>query len=111
MCGRGVSIKCWVCWVALACSAMGVVVTGAEIERSASVSPVPADVQVAKVAGAKPRNVVFILSDDHRYDAMSFLGHQFAETPHFGHCQQLCLHWPVYQTLFHQTDPYSDLLV
>ena len=82
MCGRGVSIKCWVCWVALACSAMGVVVTGAEIERSASVSPVPADVQVAKVAGAKPRNVVFILSDDHRYDAMSFLGHQFAETPH-----------------------------
>ena len=61
---------------------MGVVVTGAEIERSASVSPVPTDVQVAKVAGAKPRNVVFILSDDHRYDAMSFLGHQFAETPH-----------------------------
>jgi hypothetical protein len=78
MCGRGVSIKCWVCWVALACSAMGVVVTGAEIERSASVSPVPADVQVHKVASAKPRNVVFILSDDHRYDAMSFLGHQFA---------------------------------
>jgi hypothetical protein len=31
--------------------------------------------------GAKPRNVVFILSDDHRYDAMSFLGHQFAKTP------------------------------
>ncbi|MEM6654331.1 MAG: sulfatase [Planctomycetota bacterium] len=29
----------------------------------------------------KPRNVVFILSDDHRYDAMSFMGHQFAETP------------------------------
>ena len=58
------------------------VVTGAEVERSARVVPVPADVQVAKVAGAKPRNVVFILSDDHRYDAMSFLGHQFAETPH-----------------------------
>ena len=31
---------------------------------------------------AKKRNVVFILSDDHRFDAMSFLGHQFAETPH-----------------------------
>ena len=29
-----------------------------------------------------PTNVVFILSDDHRYDAMSFLGHQLAETPH-----------------------------
>jgi len=26
--------------------------------------------------------VVFILSDDHRYDAMSFMGHQFVETPH-----------------------------
>ena len=82
MCGRGVSIKCWVCWIALAFSAIGVVVTGAEVERSASVLPVPEDVQVQKVAGAKPRNVVFILSDDHRYDAMSFLGHQFAETPH-----------------------------
>ena len=32
---------------------MSVVVTGAEIERSASVSPVPTDVQVAKVAGSK----------------------------------------------------------
>ena len=31
--------------------------------------------------GAKPRNVVFILADNHRYDAMSFLGHQFARTP------------------------------
>ena len=82
MCGRTVSINCWVCWVALACSAVGIVVTGAEVERSASVSPVPEDVQVQKVAGVKPRNVVFILSDDHRYDAMSFLGHQFAETPH-----------------------------
>ena len=33
------------------------------------------------IDGAKPRNVVFILSDDHRYDAMSFLGHEFVETP------------------------------
>ena len=40
------------------------------------------DDQVQKIAGSKPRNVVFILSDDHRYDAMSFMGHQFAETPH-----------------------------
>lgn len=48
----------------------------------AAVTPVPRDVVVQKVAGAKPRNVVFILADDHRYDAMSFLGHQFARTPH-----------------------------
>lgn len=48
---------------------------------SAAIVPVPRDVVPQKVAGAKPRNVVFILTDDHRYDAMSFLGHQFAQTP------------------------------
>ena len=44
-------------------------------------APVPTDVVPERLPGAKPRNVVFILSDDHRYDAMSFLGHQFARTP------------------------------
>ena len=43
-----------------------------------SVVPVPKEVAPQAVPGAKPRNVVFILSDDHRFDAMSFLGHQFA---------------------------------
>ena len=32
--------------------------------------------------GVKPRNVVFILTDDHRYDAMGFMGHPFLKTPH-----------------------------
>lgn len=31
-------------------------------------------VKATKIPGAKPRNVVFILSDDHRYDYMGFLG-------------------------------------
>jgi len=31
--------------------------------------------------GGKRRNVILILIDDHRYDAMSFLGHPFVETP------------------------------
>src|SRR3954471_20909204 len=44
-------------------------------------SPVPTEIVPQKIAGAKPRNVVFILSDDHRYDAMSFMGHPFARTP------------------------------
>ncbi|MEJ6571554.1 MAG: sulfatase [Akkermansiaceae bacterium] len=44
-------------------------------------SPVPTKVVPKTIEGSKPRNVVFILSDDHRYDAMSFLGHQFAKTP------------------------------
>jgi len=30
---------------------------------------------------AQQRNVVFILADDHRYDAMSFMGHPIVETP------------------------------
>lgn len=35
-----------------------------------------------RIAGTKPRNVVFILTDDHRYDAMGFLKSQaFLETP------------------------------
>jgi len=40
------------------------------------------ELPLSRISDAKPRNVVFILSDDHRYDAMSFMGHQFAETPH-----------------------------
>ena len=47
-----------------------------------AVVPVPSEVTPQRVAGATPRNVVFILSDDHRYDAMSFMNHQFAQTPH-----------------------------
>ena len=47
-----------------------------------AVVPVPSEVTPQRVAGAKPRNVIFILSDDHRYDAMSFMNHQFARTPH-----------------------------
>ena len=49
---------------------------------TADVVPVPDAVVPKKIAGAKPRNVVFILSDDHRYDAMSFMGHPLAKTPH-----------------------------
>ena len=47
----------------------------------ADVVPVPETVVPERITGAKPRNVVFILSDDHRYDAMSFLDHPFAQTP------------------------------
>ncbi|MCC9658320.1 sulfatase family protein [Rhodopirellula halodulae] len=31
--------------------------------------------------GVQPRNVVFILTDDHRFDAMGCAGHPFLETP------------------------------
>ena len=36
----------------------------------ADVTPVPNSVVPKKIEGVRPRNVVFILSDDHRYDAM-----------------------------------------
>ena len=39
------------------------------------------EVDLPRLPNAEPRNVVFILSDDHRYDAMGFLGHPFLETP------------------------------
>jgi N-acetylglucosamine-6-sulfatase len=48
----------------------------------AKVIPVPSSIEPKTIEGAKPRNVVFILSDDHRYDAMSFMGHPLAITPH-----------------------------
>lgn len=37
---------------------------------------------LAKIPGVKPRNIVVILSDDHRYDALGFMKSQsFLETP------------------------------
>ena len=39
------------------------------------------ELQLKEIAGNRPLNVVFILSDDHRYDVMSFLGHPWVETP------------------------------
>ena len=30
---------------------------------------------------AQPRNIVFVLTDDHRFDAAGFMGHPFLETP------------------------------
>ncbi|MPY88976.1 MAG: sulfatase-like hydrolase/transferase [Luteitalea sp.] len=38
--------------------------------------------QLTPVPNAQPRNVVFILVDDLRYDVFGFTGHPFIETPH-----------------------------
>lgn len=56
---------------------MSVMITVAHAGR-----PVPESVHPERSQNTQARNVVFILSDDHRYDAMSFMGHQFAQTPH-----------------------------
>jgi N-acetylglucosamine-6-sulfatase len=39
------------------------------------------EVEPQRDGGTVQRNVVFILSDDHRYDAMGFMNHPFLKTP------------------------------
>ena len=41
-----------------------------------------ADFKLDSAKGGKLRNIIFILTDDHRFDAMGFMGHPFLETPH-----------------------------
>ncbi|HEY0944564.1 MAG TPA: sulfatase [Opitutaceae bacterium] len=45
------------------------------------VSALPS-LRAAATDAARPRNIVFILTDDHRFDAMGFMRHPFLETPH-----------------------------
>jgi len=40
------------------------------------------EIRPEPLPGTRPRNVILILVDDHRYDALGFLGHPLAETPH-----------------------------
>lgn len=59
------------------------------------ISSVQADqsLELEKIDGAKPRNVLFILTDDHRYDAMEFLGHPFLETPNLNRIANEGIHF------------------
>lgn len=57
----------------------------------------------ARISGHKPKNVIFILSDDHRYDAMGFMGKiPFLQTPNMdrmagrsAYPQRLCFNSPL----------------
>jgi len=68
-----------------ACAAAVVVSAAMLLLPSSAAWAQPADAvdvpALGRRAGATPRNVIFILSDDHRYDAASFMGHPFLETP------------------------------
>lgn len=44
-------------------------------------SPGVVEVSPERLNEGKRRNIVFILSDDHRYDAMGFMDHPFLKTP------------------------------
>jgi len=48
---------------------------------AALAGPMTRKAQAAQRQGGKPRNIVFILIDDQRFDAMSLLGHPFLKTP------------------------------
>jgi N-acetylglucosamine-6-sulfatase len=54
-------------------------VLASAIPESAAQGGTPA---LARKPGARPRNVVIVLTDDHRYDLMGVMGHPFVETPH-----------------------------
>ena len=43
---------------------------------------------------AAKRNIIFVLADDHRYDAMGFLGHPWLETPHMDRMAKGGVHFP-----------------
>jgi N-acetylglucosamine-6-sulfatase len=63
------------------------------VPQPASVQRAAAPVQpLARVAGTTPRNVVFILSDDHRYDALGFMGHSIVKTPNMDRIAQRGVH-------------------
>lgn len=50
--------------------------------RSAILATLGAAASAAQTTRSRPRNIVFILTDDHRYDALGFLkGQAFLETP------------------------------
>jgi N-acetylglucosamine-6-sulfatase len=40
-----------------------------------------APLDLPRLPDAQPRNIIFVLTDDHRYDALGFLNHPFVETP------------------------------
>jgi len=50
-------------------------------------------VELKKIEGSKPLNVVYILIDDMRYDAMQFAGHPFLKTPHIDAMAQGGVHF------------------
>jgi N-acetylglucosamine-6-sulfatase len=58
--------------------ACGLLAAGLQVAAAESAS----SLALPRLANAKPRNIVLILTDDHRFDAMGFAGHPFLKTPH-----------------------------
>ncbi len=68
--------------VAVCCFMFGAMSKGAAQTRPlAGVATNAASLKLPEIPNAKHRNIVFILADDHRFDALGFLGHPFLQTP------------------------------
>ena len=62
------------------------------------------------IAQEKP-NIIFILCDDHRWDAMGFMGHPFLETPHMDRMAREGVHFEnafVIGIHYRGTDKYTE---
>ncbi|WP_145363536.1 sulfatase family protein [Stratiformator vulcanicus] len=54
-----------------------------------------ADLTVEKIDDRRPKNVIFVLSDDHRFDAMGFLGkYPWLKTPNMDRLASEGVHFP-----------------
>jgi len=53
-----------------------------------------ADLSLPKLPGTKPRNIIFVLADDHRYDAMGFLHHPWLKTPNMDRLAKNGVYFP-----------------
>ncbi len=74
---------CWFCAIlALICALVAMVeIPVAATNRRAGAGSTQS-LRLPRIPGVKPRNVIFILADDHRYDALGFLqGQAFLSTP------------------------------
>ena len=71
------------------------VAIGSESAAQTLVTSKPVSIKLPKLPGAKPRNVVFILTDDHRYDALGFMrGQSFIQTPNLDRLARGGVHLP-----------------
>lgn len=75
--------------ITLALLALGLSLTSAGVPEPFQQ---PARFELPRITGARPRNIIFILTDDHRYDAMGFMGHPFVETPNLDYLARHGVH-------------------
>lgn len=83
--------------VALCCLTLSASAGAQQQQQQAPGAPqrVAPSLNLSKLSDNKPRNVVFILTDDHRYDALGFMRSQsFIETPHLDALAKGGVHLP-----------------